>query len=108
MSSVGAASAAQLSRGSRIEMPPDYAVILPPLPNGYPELPCLLVGPEKRKAFLPFALCDIEPGQKCRKRLTNAQTAKLIRASGTSAPERESEIKALVWNANSRMDPYKK
>ncbi|XP_037505519.2 uncharacterized protein LOC119381835 [Rhipicephalus sanguineus] len=35
MSSVGAASAAQLSRGSRIEMPQDYAVILPPLPNGY-------------------------------------------------------------------------
>lgn len=35
MSSVGAASAAQLSRGSRIEMPQDYAVILPPLPTGY-------------------------------------------------------------------------
>ncbi|XP_075752050.1 protein argonaute-2-like isoform X2 [Rhipicephalus microplus] len=74
----------------------------------YPELPCLLAGPEKRQAFLPFELCDIEPGQKCMKRLTNAQTAKLIRASGTSAPEREREINALVWNANSRTDPYKK
>ncbi|KAL1481593.1 hypothetical protein MTO96_000292, partial [Rhipicephalus appendiculatus] len=72
----------------------------------YPQLPCLQVGPENRKAYLPLEVCDIAAGQKCTKKLTDTQTSRLIRESALSAPDRENEIGNLVRNANFSTDPY--
>ena len=66
----------------------------------YPHLPCLQVGQEQKHTYLPMEVCNLVAGQRCIKRLTDQQTAKMIRATAKRAPDRENEILNLVSREN--------
>lgn len=72
----------------------------------YPHLPCLQVGQEQKHTYLPPEVCNIVPGQRCIKKLTDTQTSTMIRATARSAPEREREIANLVRKAEFNADPF--
>ncbi|CCD73272.1 Protein argonaute-1 [Caenorhabditis elegans] len=72
----------------------------------YPHLPCLQVGQEQKHTYLPPEVCDIVPGQRCLKKLTDVQTSTMIKATARSAPEREREICKLVSKAELSADPF--
>ncbi|XP_038052098.1 protein argonaute-2-like isoform X1 [Patiria miniata] len=72
----------------------------------YPFLPCLQVGQEQRHTYLPLEVCNIVPGQRCIKKLTDMQTSTMIKATARSAPDREREINNLVHRAQFNNDPY--
>ncbi|TKR83033.1 hypothetical protein L596_016687 [Steinernema carpocapsae] len=71
-----------------------------------PALPCLQVGQEQKHTYLPPEVCNIVPGQRCIKKLTDTQTSTMIKATARSAPEREREISNLVRHAEFNADPY--
>ncbi|VDK54362.1 unnamed protein product [Anisakis simplex] len=72
----------------------------------YPHLPCLQVGQEQKHTYLPPEVCNIVPGQRCIKKLTDTQTSTMIKATARSAPEREREISNLVRKAEFNSDPF--
>lgn len=72
----------------------------------YPFLPCLQVGQEQKHTYLPIEVCNVVPGQRCIKKLTDSQTSTMIKATARSAPDREREITDLVSNAGFNNDPY--
>jgi eukaryotic translation initiation factor 2C len=74
----------------------------------YPLLPCLQVAPKEKNRFLPIEVCRITPGQRCVKKLTEQQTAQMIRQTARSASEREREIKQIISEAAFSDDPYVK
>lgn len=45
----------------------------------YPHLPCLQVGQEQKHTYLPPEVCNIVPGQRCIKKLTDTQTSLMIK-----------------------------
>lgn len=45
----------------------------------YPHLPCLQVGQEQKHTYLPPEVCNIVPGQRCIKKLTDTQTSTMIK-----------------------------
>lgn len=71
-------------------------------------LPCLQIGPDSRHTYLPIEVCDVVPGQRCIKKLTDSQTSTMIKATARSAPNREQDIRALVSQADFSNDPYLK
>ncbi|XP_010780472.1 protein argonaute-3-like isoform X3 [Notothenia coriiceps] len=72
----------------------------------YPHLPCLQVGQEQKHTYLPLEVCNIVPGQRCIKKLTDNQTSTMIKATARSAPDRQEEISRLVRSANYEADPF--
>jgi eukaryotic translation initiation factor 2C len=74
----------------------------------YHFLPCLQVGQEKKHTYLPIEVCDLVPGQRCIKKLSETQTSRMIKATSRTAPDRETEINRLVSRANFNADPYVK
>ena len=72
----------------------------------FPFLPCLQVGQEQKHTFLPIEVCNVVPGQRCIKKLTDSQTSTMIKATARSAPDREREISELVTRAGYNNDPY--
>ncbi|KAJ8020589.1 Protein argonaute-1 [Holothuria leucospilota] len=72
----------------------------------YPHLPCLQVGQEQRHTYLPLEVCNIVPGQRCIKKLTDMQTSTMIKATARSAPDREKEINSLVKKAQFNSDRF--
>uniref|UniRef100_A0A8D3CZW2 Protein argonaute-1 n=1 Tax=Scophthalmus maximus TaxID=52904 RepID=A0A8D3CZW2_SCOMX len=72
----------------------------------YPHLPCLQVGQEQKHTYLPLEVCNIVPGQRCIKKLTDNQTSTMIKATARSAPDRQEEISRLVRSANYESDPF--
>lgn len=72
----------------------------------FPHLPCLQVGQEHKHTYLPLEVCNIVPGQRCIKKLTDMQTSTMIKATARSAPDREREINNLVRKADFNNDPY--
>ncbi|CAG0893312.1 unnamed protein product [Cyprideis torosa] len=74
----------------------------------YPHLPCLQVGQEHKHTYLPLEVCNIVPGQRCIKKLTDMQTSTMIKATARSAPDREREINNLIRRANFNSDPFVK
>ncbi|VEL22992.1 unnamed protein product [Protopolystoma xenopodis] len=66
----------------------------------YPHLPCLQVGQEHKHTYLPLEVCNMMPGQRCIKKLTDMQTSTMIKATARSAPDREKEINSLVSRYN--------
>lgn len=52
----------------------------------HPEFPCLIVGSEKRKNYLPLELCELVPDQHVNQRLTDIQSAVMIRLSASQKP----------------------
>ena len=47
-------------------------------------------------------VCNLVPGQRCIKKLSESQTSKMIRATSRNAPDREREINRLVSPRSSR------
>ena len=47
----------------------------------YPHLPCLQVGQEQKHTYLPLEVCNIVPGQRCMKKLTDMQTSTMIKVT---------------------------
>ncbi len=41
-------------------------------------------------------MCNLVPGQRCIKKLSEMQTSRMIRATSRTAPDREREINRLV------------
>lgn len=72
----------------------------------YPHLPCLQVGQEKKHTYLPLEVCNLVPGQRCIKKLSEMQTSKMIRATSRTAPDREREINRLMLQADFNNDPF--
>ncbi|KRZ04635.1 Protein argonaute-2 [Trichinella zimbabwensis] len=72
----------------------------------YPHLPCLQVGLEQKHTYLPLEVCNLVPGQRCIKKLTDTQTSSMIKATARSAPDREQEINELVKRADFNNDPF--
>jgi eukaryotic translation initiation factor 2C len=72
----------------------------------HPHFPCLQVGQEQKHTYLPLEVCNIVPGQRCIKKLTDMQTSTMIKATARSAPEREKEINNLVLRAKFHEDTY--
>uniref|UniRef100_S4RV61 PAZ domain-containing protein n=1 Tax=Petromyzon marinus TaxID=7757 RepID=S4RV61_PETMA len=72
----------------------------------YPHLPCLQVGQKEKHTYLPLEVCNIVPGQRCIRRLTDSQTSTMIKATARSAPDRQEEISKLMKNANFKGDPF--
>ena len=69
-------------------------------------MPCLQVGQEQKHTYLPIEVCNVVPGQRCIKKLTDSQTSTMIKATARSAPDREREIADLVRRARFNNDPY--
>jgi eukaryotic translation initiation factor 2C len=72
----------------------------------HPHFPCLQVGQEQKHTYLPLEVCNIVPGQRCIKKLTDMQTSTMIKATARSAPEREKEINNLVMRAKFHEDSF--
>lgn len=64
------------------------------------------MGQEHKHTYLPLEVCNIVPGQRCIKKLTDMQTSTMIKATARSAPDREREINNLVRKADFNNDPY--
>ncbi|XP_035736737.1 protein argonaute-2-like isoform X3 [Vespa mandarinia] len=58
----------------------------------YPYLPCLWIGPENKKIYVPPELCTIVAGQTVRKKMDEMQTSKMIRFAATSTDKRKEKI----------------
>jgi eukaryotic translation initiation factor 2C len=69
-----------------------------------PHLPCLHVGPKDRNVYLPIDVCNIVGGQKCVKKLTDIQTANMIRHTAKPAYKRERDIRETVKRAEFNRD----
>ena len=52
----------------------------------FPNLPCIVVGSNMNKKFLPMEVCDLVPNQTMRRKLTNDQLAQMIRTVGQQTP----------------------
>ncbi|EDO38583.1 predicted protein, partial [Nematostella vectensis] len=70
----------------------------------YPHLPCLLVG--QKKNSVPMEVCNMIPTQ--RKRLTDEQTAAMIRKTAKPANERQRDINQWVDELATASDQYLK
>eukprot|EP00795_Rhopilema_esculentum_P001647 gene1647-16114_t len=72
----------------------------------FPKLPCLKAGSDKKVVHLPMEVCTIVPGQRCVKKLSEGQTAKMIRETAKNAKERQMIIECKVRDAEHATDPY--
>uniref|UniRef100_A0A915A3Y9 PAZ domain-containing protein n=1 Tax=Parascaris univalens TaxID=6257 RepID=A0A915A3Y9_PARUN len=61
----------------------------------YGYLPCLQVGREEGHVYLPLEVCTIAKGQRCSRKLTDAQTSAMIKTTARSAPDRVQATMAL-------------
>ena len=91
--------------GSTISVVEYFKETYPDHPIRHPMLPCLHVGQKTRNIFLPIDVCGIVGGQRCMKKLTEIQTANLIRHTAKPADERERIINRKVSDGNFNNDP---
>ena len=76
-----------------------FREIYPNAPIRHPLLPCLHVGQKTRNIYLPIDVCTIVGGQRCMKKLSDLQTANMIRHTAKPAYEREQVINTTVKRA---------
>ena len=62
----------------------------------YPWLPCLHVGKVEKNVFIPMEGCRIIPGQRCVKKLTEDQTANMIKNTAKKPEERRGTVMNIV------------
>lgn len=74
----------------------------------HPLLPCLHVGQKSRNVFLPIDVCKIVGGQRCMKKLTDMQTASMIKHTAKPAHDRCRIINEKVRNAAFHQDEVAK
>ncbi|CAG0913278.1 unnamed protein product, partial [Notodromas monacha] len=71
----------------------------------FPGLPCLQVGKREKKIYIPMEVCEIVPGQTKLGRLSQQQTAALIRKTAIPAYERKGDIERTMVNLVGSMRP---
>ncbi|OQV17169.1 Protein argonaute-2 [Hypsibius exemplaris] len=59
----------------------------------YPDLPLVEVGTKKN--FLPMEICEVAAGQKVMKKLTEEQTAIMVKNCAKPAPERQARVQKI-------------
>lgn len=74
----------------------------------YLHLPCLHVGSPSGHVYIPLELCKVVKGQRCVKRLTDMQTARMIQHTAQPAHKREQTILNIVREAKFDRDPVVK
>ena len=72
----------------------------------YPHLPCVWVGSSKKISLVPMELCSLVPGQEHRRKLTDAQTSKMIRKAAIPTSIRKQRIIQSVKDMNFKEDSY--
>ena len=77
-------------------------------PIYHPHLPCLHVGSKERHVYLPIDVCSIVGGQRCIKKLTDQQTANMIRHTAAPPSQRKRAINETVTKARFESDPLAK
>uniref|UniRef100_A0A646QFB5 Argonaute-2 n=1 Tax=Hemiscolopendra marginata TaxID=943146 RepID=A0A646QFB5_9MYRI len=71
----------------------------------FPKLPCLQAQPLDKHRYLPIEVCRIPRGQQ-HKKLSDIQTAEMIKAAATPAFIRERNIQDMVRGINFKNDDY--
>ncbi|XP_067142812.1 protein argonaute-2-like [Centruroides vittatus] len=72
----------------------------------YPNLPCLDVGNNNKKIYLPLEVCNIVEGQHCNKKLTDKQTSDMIRYTARPPAERFNDIRQSVNAMMHDFEPF--
>ncbi|CAK9817409.1 Protein argonaute-2 [Anthophora plagiata] len=71
----------------------------------YPDLPCLWVGSQNNKIYLPAELCKIVAGQVTHKQMDESQTRTLIRYASTDTVKRKEKIMNCFSKMNLNAQP---
>ncbi|TMW58188.1 hypothetical protein Poli38472_011776 [Pythium oligandrum] len=66
----------------------------------YPQLPCLHVGAVNKKTYFPMEICKTVAGQKCPRKITDTQTAEMIKVAATKPQDRKAQIESKVREAH--------
>lgn len=74
----------------------------------FPWLPCLHVGKSEKNVYIPMEGCRIIPGQRCVKKLTEDQTANMIRNTAKKPDERRGTVMNIMKDCKFHADPYVK
>ncbi|XP_067123336.1 protein argonaute-2-like [Centruroides vittatus] len=74
----------------------------------YPNLPCLDVGTQHKKIYLPMEVCDIVEGQHCKKKLTEIQTSEMIKCTARPPAERFRDIQHSLTDCIKDFRPFEK
>ena len=93
-----------LEGGTEISVEQYFKQTYPDSPLTHPHLPCLQVGQKSRNIYLPIDVCEIMPGQRCMKKLTDTQTTRMIRETAKPASQRERTINDTVRRAQFNKD----
>lgn len=74
----------------------------------FPWLPCLHVGKSDKNVYIPMEGCRIIPGQRCVKKLTEDQTANMIKNTAKKPEERRETVMKIMQESRFNKDPYVK
>ncbi|KAI8908310.1 Piwi domain-containing protein [Gorgonomyces haynaldii] len=75
-------------------------------PLQFPGLPCVVVGNPQRPGYMPIEVCDLLPGQRHLKRLSERQTSEMIKFTTQQPQVRKSKIDAGLDVIQDAQDPY--
>lgn len=73
-------------------------------PLEFPNLPCIEVG--SKKSYIPVEVCDVLPGQHCKRKLDESQTSAVIRKAAVPPSERFRMIQDDVKGCIAASKPY--
>ncbi|RWS17917.1 protein argonaute-4-like protein [Dinothrombium tinctorium] len=75
----------------------------------YTNLPCIIAGSTNRKKYFPMEVCYLLPDQHIRKKLSNEQTATMIRSTASQKPtQRFNVIQESIYSVINQSHPYMK
>ncbi|XP_050439319.1 protein argonaute-2-like [Adelges cooleyi] len=74
----------------------------------FPNLPCLHVGNPTKKTAIPIELCTVQKGQIRMKKLTENQTANMVRNAARPPTDRRSNIENSIRDIKYNQDPVLK
>lgn len=70
----------------------------------FPHMPCIQVGNEKKEIYLPIEFCRIQEGQVSNRKMTENQTAEMVRNAARPPQERKLRIMETVQRVNYNRD----
>lgn len=73
-------------------------------PLRYPNLPCIEVG--SKKNYIPVEVCEVIPGQHCKRKLDENQTSMVVRKAAVPPSERFRNIEEDVKSCIAANKPY--
>lgn len=71
----------------------------------FPFMPCIQVGNEKKEIYLPIEFCRIQEGQVSNKKMTENQTAEMVRNAAKPPDVRKARIMESIQKVNYNQDP---